>query len=98
MTTQHCMCVAYFFKKQGLLVGEVVSCTPTTTTHRSNCQSTFLEYGWTLVGTINATDKKLHQDCDIPFLKLSNGASNTVKRGWFCKAALKLHTHTGKTY
>ena len=41
----------------------------------------FVEYGYILVGTINITDKKLRQDHDIPFLKLSNGARNTVKRG-----------------
>ena len=43
----------------------------------------FVEYRWTLVGTINTTDKKSHQDCDIPFLKLSNGARKTAKRGCF---------------
>ena len=50
VTTQHWMCVTYFFKNQGLLVGEVVSCTPKTTTHQSNCQSTFcrvwMDIGW----------------------------------------------------
>ena len=40
-------------------------------------------YGWTIVGTISATDKKSREDEDIPFLKLSNGARLGVERGWF---------------
>ena len=41
----------------------------------------FENYGWTIVGTICTTDKKSRQNHDIPFLKLSNGARNGVKRG-----------------
>jgi len=50
------------------------------------------KYGWTIVGTISATDKKSREDEDIPFLKLSNGARMQVKRGWFREAVLKLKT------
>ena len=48
----------------------------------------FLKYGWTIVGTIISTDKKSREDEDIPFLKLSNGARNGVKRGWYREAVL----------
>ena len=58
----------------------------------------FIKYGWSVVGTIVPTDKKSRQDEDIPFLKLSNGARNSVKRGWFREAVLKLKTPTGKIY
>jgi hypothetical protein len=51
----------------------------------------FEKYRWTMVGTIVPTDKKTHEDHDIPFLKLSNGACNGQERGWFCEACLKLH-------
>jgi hypothetical protein len=36
---------------------------------------------WTLVGTIVPTDKETREDHVIPFLKLSNGAHNQLKRG-----------------
>ena len=58
----------------------------------------FNEYGWTIVGTISPTDKKSRADEDIPFLKLSNGAQNGVKRGWFREAVIKLKTKSGKHY
>ena len=58
----------------------------------------FEKYGWTIVGTILTTDKKSHQDKDIPFLKLSNGTRNNVKRGWFHEAVIKLKTPSGKNY
>ncbi len=51
----------------------------------------FEKYRWTMVGTIVPTDKKTHEDHDIPFLKLSNGARNGLERGWFHEACLKLH-------
>ena len=43
----------------------------------------FTKYAWTIVGTIVPTDKKLREDEDVPFLKLSNGDQNGVKRGWY---------------
>jgi hypothetical protein len=46
----------------------------------------FDRYGWTIIGTVVPTDKKTHVDYDIPFCKLSNGAKNEVKRGWFHEA------------
>jgi hypothetical protein len=58
----------------------------------------FDEYGWTIVGTISPTDKKSRADEDIPFLKLSNGARNGVKRGWFREAVIKLRAKSGKDY
>ncbi len=51
----------------------------------------FEKYRWTIVGTIVPTDKKMHEDHDIPFLKLSNGACNGLERGWFHEACVKLH-------
>ena len=50
----------------------------------------FEKYRWRMVGTIIPTDKKTHEDHDIPFLKLSNGARNGLERGWFREACLKL--------
>ena len=58
----------------------------------------FEKYGWTIVGTIVATDKKSREDFDIPFLKLSNGARQGVKRGWMREAVIELKTPTGKSY
>ena len=55
-------------------------------------------YGWTIVGTISATDKKSREDEDIPFLKLSNRARLGVKRGWFREAVIWLKSCTEKTY
>ncbi|KAL9183005.1 hypothetical protein ACHAXT_004792, partial [Thalassiosira profunda] len=57
----------------------------------------FEKYGWTIVGTINPTDKKSRADYDIPFLKLSRGALGEVKRGWFREAVIEMKTLTGKT-
>ena len=56
------------------------------------------KYGWTIVGTIVPTDKKHREADDFPFLKLSNGARDSVGRGWFREAALKLQTPSGSTY
>jgi hypothetical protein len=57
----------------------------------------FIEkYRWTLVGTIVPTDKKTHEDHDIPFLKLFNGARNQLDRNWFWEAWLQLSA--GKTH
>jgi len=56
------------------------------------------KYGWTIVGTMSATDKKERKDHDIPFLKLSNGALMSVKRGWFREATLEMKTRNGRRY
>jgi len=58
----------------------------------------FEQYGWTIVETIVPTDKKSREDDDIPFLKLSNGAGNGVKQGWYREAVLKVKTKHGKHY
>ena len=58
----------------------------------------FEKYGWTIVGTISATDKKSRQDEDIPFLKLSNGARDKIERGWYREAVLKMKNPVGKVY
>ena len=58
----------------------------------------FEKFGWTIVGTIVPTDKKSRADEDVPFLKLSNGARNGVKRGWYREAVLKLKAPGGKEY
>ena len=58
----------------------------------------FVKYGWTIIGMILTTDKKSHQDKDIPFLKLSNGARNSIKRGWYRDAVIKLKTPSVKKY
>jgi hypothetical protein len=50
----------------------------------------FEKHRWTIVGTIVPADKKTRKDCDIPFLKLFNGAHNQLERGWFQEACLKL--------
>ena len=50
------------------------------------------------VGTITHTDKKSHQDLDVPFLKMSNGAVHSVKRGWSQEAVIEMKTKTGKKY
>ena len=49
----------------------------------------FEEYGWTILCTVVPTDKKSREDEDIPFLKLSNGARNGVKRGWYREAVFE---------
>ena len=56
------------------------------------------QYGWTGVGTIVPTNKKSIEDDDIPFLKLSSGARNEVKHGWYREAVLKVKTKHGKHY
>ena len=58
----------------------------------------FEKYGWTIVGTFTPTDKKSRQDHDIPFLKLSNGARLSIKRGWYREACLKLKAPKGIVY
>ncbi len=50
----------------------------------------FDKYRWTMVGTIVPTDKKMREDHDILFLKLSNRVCNGLERGWFCEAWVKL--------
>jgi hypothetical protein len=55
-------------------------------------------YGWCIVGTFNASDKKSRADLDFPFLKLSRGARDSVARGWFREAIVEMKTPTGKTY
>ena len=48
----------------------------------------FEKYGWTTLGTFVPTNKK-HQEADeFPFHKLSNGARNSVGRGWFREASI----------
>ena len=42
----------------------------------------FETYGWTICGTIVTTEKKHQEGEDFPFLKLSNGARNSVRHGW----------------
>ena len=46
---------------------------------------------------MNLTDKKSRQDEDVPLLKLSKGALNSVERGWFREAVIKM-TDGRKTY
>ena len=45
---------------------------------------------WNMCGTITPTDKQSRADEDIPFLRLSNGARNSIPRGWFREACIKL--------
>ena len=58
----------------------------------------FDKYGWSVVGTTVPTEKKDRQAEDFPFLKLSNGARNSVHRGWFREAVIKLKSPSGTTY
>jgi hypothetical protein len=58
----------------------------------------FEEFGWTITGTYAPTDKKSRSDEDFPFLRLSRGARDSVKRGWFREAVLELKTPSGKKY
>ena len=44
---------------------------------------TFENYHLIIVGTMNTTDKKLRQDRNFPYLKLSNGARNKLGCGWY---------------
>ncbi len=46
----------------------------------------YKKYWWTLVGTVVPTEKTSRSDEDLPFVKLSNGARNKLRRGWFCEA------------
>jgi hypothetical protein len=57
----------------------------------------FERYGWTTCGTIKMTDEKAREREDIPFCKLSQGAKNSVERGWFREAVLKMKAGL-KTY
>jgi hypothetical protein len=50
------------------------------------CEDVKDKYRWTLVGTVVLTKKTSRSDEDLPFVKLSNGARNKLRRGWFCKA------------
>ena len=50
----------------------------------------FACYGWLFVGTIVTTDKKDRSDDDPPFLKLSNGALDSIERGWYRESTLKV--------
>ena len=56
------------------------------------------KYNWGIVGTFNASDKKSRADLDFPFLKLSRGARDSVKRGWFREAIIELKSPSGKIY
>jgi hypothetical protein len=58
----------------------------------------FEKYRWTIVGTFSTSDKKARADHDFPFLKLSRGARDSVKRDWFREAVIELKTPTGKMY
>ena len=58
----------------------------------------FEKYGWTITGTFVPTDKKLRSGEDFPFLKLSNGARDSVGRGWFREAVIQLKAPSGTKY
>lgn len=58
----------------------------------------FEKYGWTFCGTITPTDKKSRSSHDVPFLKLSRSARDSVPRGWFREAVLELKTNRGKRF
>jgi hypothetical protein len=58
----------------------------------------FVNYEWTLCGTMIPTDKKTRLRRDVLFLKLSNGARNAVPRGWYREAVLEMTTPTGKLF
>ena len=62
------------------------------------CKEFFEKYGWSVVGTVSPTNRKACADKDITFLKLSNGARNGVKRGWFHEAVIKMRTSSGRIY
>jgi hypothetical protein len=55
----------------------------------------FERYSWTIAGTVVPTDKKTR---DIPFFKMSYGAKNEVKHGWFCEAVLECFAQGNKQY
>jgi hypothetical protein len=46
----------------------------------------YKKYQLTLVGTVIPTEKTSCSDEDLPFVKLSNGARNKLRSGWFCEA------------
>ena len=56
----------------------------------------FEKYGWGLVGTIVPRDKQTREKLDLPFNKLTKGAREQLKRGWFREAVVKMTTATGK--
>ncbi len=58
----------------------------------------FERYGWTIVGTIVPTDKVTRCDEDFPFVKLSHGAKNEVKRGWYHEAVMECMAQGNKKY
>ena len=58
----------------------------------------FERYGWTIVGTVVPTDKKTRVDYGFPFCKLSNGAKNEVRCGWFHEAVLECFARDNKQY
>jgi hypothetical protein len=43
----------------------------------------------TIVGTVVPTKKTSQSNEDLVFVKLSNGARNKLRRGWFCDAYMK---------
>jgi len=53
------------------------------------------KYRWLFVGTIVPTEKKLRRGHDPPFLKLSNGALENVKRGWYREAVIEKKSKSG---
>ena len=58
----------------------------------------FDEFGWTITGTYSPTNKKSRQDEDFAFLRLSQGACDSVKRGWVREAVLALKSPSGKQF
>jgi hypothetical protein len=53
------------------------------------------KYGWTVVGTMNLTDKKLKERTpdDFPFPALSTAASKTVEPGWMRRATRQIQNY-----
>ena len=58
----------------------------------------FEKYSWATLGTFVPTEKKHRENDDFPFHKLSNGARNSVGRGWFREAVIKLKAPSGTVY
>ena len=58
----------------------------------------FNTYGWTLVGTINPTDKQARATIYTPFNKLSKGAVKQVEKDWFREAVIEMKSKTNKRY
>ena len=48
------------------------------------------QYGWTVVGTMTPTEKKVDVIMTSLFLRLSNGGLKEVKRGWFREAVIEI--------